>query len=348
MSEHMGARTGEAPAKETTMTTIVTTTRRRLLVGVGAAAAASALATRSALAAYPDRFVTLIVPFAPGGASDLLARMLSVALPPVIGQSVVVENRGGAGGNIGITAAARAQPDGYTLLVTSSALVVNPGLYAKVPYDPVKDFVPIVDLGSSPNVLVTLPMSGITSLKDLIAQAKADPGKLNYSTAGAGTTPHLAVELLKLRAGVNLTHIGYNGAGPGFQAVLAGTVQIGSVALSVALQHIKAGSVIALAQTGATRWPDLADVPTIEESGYPNSVTETFQALLAPAGTPREAIERIEKDVVKVLLQPDVRDKLKEAGFGVIAGGPNVLRARIAKEVPMWKEVIQQAGIKPM
>jgi tripartite-type tricarboxylate transporter receptor subunit TctC len=226
--------------------------------------------------------------------------------------------------------------------------VVNPGLYAHVPYDPFKDFAPIVDLGSSPNVLVTQPTSGIKSFADLIAQAKAEPSKFNYSTAGVGTTPHLAVELLKLRAGINLTHIAYPGAGPAFQAVLSSTVQIGSIALSVVLQHIKAGTVIAIAQTGATRWPDLPDVPTIEESGYPNSVTETFQALLAPAGTPQVALDRLERDTIKVLQQPDIRDKLKETGFGVIAGGPDVLRARIAREVPMWKDVIKSAGIKPL
>jgi len=320
-------------------------TRRHMLAG---ATAAAALAAGPARAAYPDRFVTLVVPFAPGGASDLVARVLSVALPPVLGQSVVVENRGGAGGNIGIVSAARAAPDGYTLLVTSSALVVNPALYAKVAFDPAKDFEPVVDLGSAPNVLVTLPSSGITSFADLIAKAKADPDKFNYSTAGVGTTPHLAVELLKLRAGINLTHIGYSGAGPAFQAVLAGTVQLGSVALSNALQHIKAGSVIALVQTGAARWPDLPDVPTLEEAGYKGSVSETFQALLAPAGTPAPVLERLQKDVVTVLRQPDVDAKLKEAGFGVIAGGPDQLRARIAREVPMWKDVIQKAGIQPL
>jgi tripartite-type tricarboxylate transporter receptor subunit TctC len=320
--------------------------RRGVLAGL--AASAAVLPSRMAHAAYPDRFVTLIVPFAPGGASDLVARVLSATLPPVMGQSVVVENRGGGGGNIGITAAARSTPDGYTLLVSSSALVVNPALYARVAYDPVKDFVPIVDLGSSPNVLVALTGAGLKSLGDLVTQAKAEPGKFNYSTAGVGTTPHLAVELLKIRAGIDLTHVPYPGAGPAFQAVLSGTVQVGSVALSVAMQHIKAGSVVAFAQTGATRWPDLADVPTIEQAGYANSVTETFQALLAPAGTPKEVLERIEKDVVSVLKQRDVADKLQETGFGVIAGGPDVLRARIEREVPMWKDVIQQAGIKPL
>jgi tripartite-type tricarboxylate transporter receptor subunit TctC len=312
---------------------------------IGAAALVAAIAPASA--GYPDRVVTLIVPFAPGGASDLLARVIGAPLGQALGQSVIVENRGGAGGNIGIGAAARAQPDGYTLLVTSSAFVVNPGLYDKIPYDPFKDFVPIVDLGSSPNVIVANKDADVTDFKDLIAKAKAHPERFNYSSPGAGTTPQLSAELLKLRAGINLTHVPYTGAGPALTAVLGGTTQLGALNLSVVVQHIKAGSLRALVQTGATRWPDLPDVPTMGEAGFPNSVSETFQALFAPAGTPQPIIDRVEKEVIAILLREDTRTKLKEAGFGVIAKGPEVLKARIAKEVPMWKEVIEKAGIKP-
>jgi tripartite-type tricarboxylate transporter receptor subunit TctC len=301
----------------------------------------------SAYADYPDRVVTLIVPFAPGGASDLLARVLSAPLGQALGQSVIVDNRGGAGGNIGIGIAARAKPDGYTLLVTSSAFVVNPGLYEKVPYDPFKDFDPIVDLGSSPNVIVANKSAGVTDLKGLIATAKAHPELFNYSSPGAGTTPQLSAELLKLRADVNLTHVPYTGAGPALTAVLGGTTQLGALNLSVVVQHIKAGSLLALVQTGATRWADLPDVPTMEEAGFPNSVSETFQALLAPAGTPQAIVQRLEKEVIAILERQDTREKLKEAGFGVIAKGPAALKARIETEVPMWKDVIQKAGIRP-
>jgi tripartite-type tricarboxylate transporter receptor subunit TctC len=301
----------------------------------------------TAYADYPDRVVTLIVPFAPGGASDLLARVLSAPLGQVLGQSVIVDNRGGAAGNIGIGIAARAKPDGYTLLVTSSAFVVNPGLYEKVPYDPFKDFVPIVDLGSSPNVIVANKNAGVTDLKGLIAHAKAHPELFNYSSPGAGTTPQLSAELLKLRAGINLTHVPYTGAGPALTAVLGGTTQLGALNLSVVVQHIKAGSLLALVQTGATRWPDLPDIPTMEEAGFPNSVSETFQALLAPAETPQAIVQRLETEVIAILQRQDTRDKLKEAGFGVIAKGPAALKARIETEVPMWKDVIQKAGIRP-
>jgi tripartite-type tricarboxylate transporter receptor subunit TctC len=316
---------------------------RRAFIRGGLLGSATCLVTIAAAsaAAYPDRVVTLIVPFAPGGASDLLARVISGPLGQTLGQSVIVENRGGAGGNIGIGVAARAQPDGYTLLVTSSAFVVNPGLYEKIPYDPFKDFVPIVDLGSSPNVLVANKNADVTDLTDLIAKAKAHPEYFNYSSPGAGTTPHLSAELLKLRAGINLTHVPYTGAGPALTAVLGGTTQLGALNLSVVIQHIKAGSLHALVQTGEARWPDLPDVPTMEEAGFPNSVSETFQALLAPARTPQPIVDQLEQDVIAILQREDTRAKLKEAGFGVIAKGPDVLRARIAREVPMWKEVIE-------
>jgi tripartite-type tricarboxylate transporter receptor subunit TctC len=320
---------------------------RRVFV-VGGITAAAMSAITQARADYADHVVTLVVPFAPGGASDLLARVLSGPLGAALGQPVIVDNRGGAGGNIGIAVAARAKPDGYTLLVTSSAFVVNPGLYANAPYDPFKDFVPIVDLGASPNVIVANPGSGVTDLKALIAAAKSRPDFFDYSSPGAGTTPQLSAELLKLRAGINLTHVPFTGAGPALTAVLAGTTQLGALNLSVVIQHIKSGALRALVQTGAARWPDLPDTPTMEEAGFPNSVSETFQALLAPSGTPEPIVRRLETEVITILLLSDTRAKLKDAGFGVIAKGPAALEARIAHEVPMWKDVIAKAGIKPM
>jgi tripartite-type tricarboxylate transporter receptor subunit TctC len=222
--------------------------RRRLLAlsACGFTATSMLAATpRPAAAAYPDRYVTMVVPFAPGGATDLVGRAIAVPLPKLIGQSVLIENRAGAGGNIGITYAGHAAADGYTLLCTSSAFVVNPSLYSKVTYDPFKDFVPIADLGASPNVIVADPKTGLKSLADLIARAKADPQLFNYSSAGAGTTPHLSAELLKLRAGINLTHVPYGGAGPALQGVLSGVTQLGALNLSVALAQINAGTVTA-------------------------------------------------------------------------------------------------------
>lgn len=320
--------------------------RRVLRLASSTLAALAAAPMRAALAAYPDRFITLIVPFAPGGASDLLGRAISVPLGQSLGQSVVVENRGGAGGNIGIAAAARARPDGYTLLCTSSAFVVNPSLYKRVQYDPFTDFMPVVDLGSSPNVIVAHPSAKLTSLAELVAGAKANPQLFNYSSPGAGTTPQLSAELLKLRAGIQLAHVPFAGAGPALQSVVAGTTQLSALNLSVVIQQIKAGTVTALVQTGETRWPDLPDVPTMAEAGYPNSVSETFQAIFAPAGTPPDIVDGLAKALVEIVGQAAFKDKMTQAGFGVTGTGPDALRARVTREVPMWKEVIDKAGIK--
>jgi tripartite-type tricarboxylate transporter receptor subunit TctC len=323
--------------------------RRRLLALSASGFAATSMlaaAPRSAVAAYPDRYVTMVVPFAPGGATDLVGRAIAVPLSKLIGQSVLIENRAGAGGNIGITYAGHAAGDGYTLLCTSSAFVVNPSLYSKVTYDPFKDFIPIADLGASPNVIVADPKTGLKGLADLIARAKADPELFNYSSAGAGTTPHLSAELLKIRAGINLTHVPYGGAGPALQGVLSGVTQLGALNLSVALPQINAGTVIALVQTGEKRWVDLPDVPTMEEAGFPNSVSETFQALFAPAGTPADIVMHLSDAAVKAANDPNFNSSMVVVGFGVTGTGSEALRARVTREVPAWKEVIDQAGIR--
>ena len=199
-------------------------TRRAVLRAGALALGAAGFGRMAAAAGYPDRPVRIIVPFAPGGPSDLTARLMSVKLGEALGQTFFVENRAGAGSNLGTAAVARSAPDGYTLLVTSSAFVVNPGLYKQVPYDPAKDFAPVAELDTSPNVFIATPASGITSMAQLVARAKAAPDELSYASAGIGTTPHLAGELLKIAAGVNLTHVPYPGAGPAMQGVLSGTV----------------------------------------------------------------------------------------------------------------------------
>ncbi len=319
-------------------------TRRRALTLFGAALATPAL-MRSAYAAYPERFITFIVPFAPGGPTDVMARMVAGPLGELLGQSVIIENRGGAGGNIGIGAVARATPDGYTMLLTSSAYVVNPSLYKNVPYDVKKDFKPVSNLGSSPNVFVANPQAGIKTLGDLIKQAKAEPGKLAYASPGAGTTPHLAMELLKKRAGIDILHVPFTGAGPAMQAVLGNQVPLASTALPPAHPQIKSGKVIGLAETGLQRWFDLPDLPTVIESGFPDFESETFQALFAPAATPQPVIDRVSAAVIEVLKRPDIKEKLAKVGFGVLAQGPAELQAVVDREVPMWRELIQSSGI---
>lgn len=313
-----------------------------------ATAAGAGLATPGIARAqhtYPDHSIRIIVPFAPGGPTDIIARLISVPMSAALGQPVVVENRPGAGGNIGIAAAARAAPDGYTLLVTSSAYVVNPSLYRNVPYDAFKDFAPVAELGTSPNIILANPAAGITSLGDLVSKAKTAPGRLSYASPGAGTTPHLAGELLKIRAGIDVLHVPFNGAGPAIQAVLAGTTQIASTALPPAQPQVKSGSLRGLAVTGETRWPDLPDVPTAEEAGVPGLVSETFQAMLAANGTPPAVLERLSRVAIDILKQPAMQVRLQEAGFAVLARGPDALTRRIATEVPMWRDVIKESGI---
>ena len=322
-------------------------TRRAVLRGAGALTlGASTLGRRAAAAGYPERPVRIIVPFAAGGPSDLTARLMSDRLREALGQTFIVENRGGAGGNLGIAQVARSAPDGYTLLVVSSALVVNPGLYRQVPYDPLKDLAPIAELDTSPNVFIATPASGITSIAEMIARAKADPNALSYASAGVGTTPHLAGELLKITAGINITHVPFPGAGPAIQAILAGTVPLMCASLPGAHPGIQAGTLRALAVTGAERWFDLPDVPTMLELGYKDFVSDTFHSMLAPAGTPADIVDRLSSASLAALKEPAFHDKLRGLGFEIIGSGPDGLRQRIAHDVPMFRELIDKAGIE--
>jgi tripartite-type tricarboxylate transporter receptor subunit TctC len=309
------------------------------------AIALGALIGGAAQAAWPDRPITIIVHFAPGGANDLLGRLIASELAPVLGQSVVVENRPGANGNIGLTTAARATPDGYTLVVASGVVLINPSI-AKTGYDPITDFAPVAYLGASPNVLLTRPDSGIKTVADLIAKAKAEPGKVNYSSPGVGSISQLAVELLKLRAHVNIVHVPYQGAAPAAQAAASGTVDIASVAVAGMMGMVHGGTLTAIAQTGAEEWPELPGVPTMAQAGIPDTVVDTTQMLLAPAGTPQPVIDRLAKEVLAIMRKPEVRDKMMKASFAAHPEGPQELRSRIAREVPMWKDVVDKAGIK--
>jgi tripartite-type tricarboxylate transporter receptor subunit TctC len=297
--------------------------------------------------AYPDRNILLIVPFAPGGPTDIIARIISAAFQKSLGQSVIVDNRGGAAGNIGMAAAARAAPDGYTLLLTSTAIAVNPALFNNLGYDPFKDFAPISELVNAPNVIVVRADSGINSLADLVARAKAAPNTFNYSSPGVGTKSHLSGEELKLRAGIQMTHVPYRGAGPAALAVLEGTTQVGSVALAAAESLVKSGQLRALAVTGAKRWFSLPDVPTMIESGYPGFVSDTFNALFAPAGTPAPIVEQLAKASQTALHTPEALEQAHNAAFEVVAGTPEQLTARLTAEIPAVKELVARIGIKP-
>ncbi len=326
--------------------------RRRILrvAGLAAgAAAASRLGIRRANAAgYPERPVRIIVPFAPAGPTDIIARILAQNLGTALAGNIIVENRPGAGGNIGIGYAAHAEADGYTLLVISSAYVVNPGLYAKIPYDPYKDFAPIAELGTTPNSIVVTPKLGVNSIAELIARAKAKPNELNWASPGAGTTPHLSGELFRIVGGIEMTHVPFNGAAPAIQALLAGTTQLAVSALPPVLPFARSGDIKVLAVTGAHRWPDLPDVPTMVELGYKDFIAETAQFFFAPAKTAPDIVAKLSAKSIEVLRAPEAVEQLRANGYEVLANGPEALRRRIEREVPKWRDLIAQAGIKPV
>ena len=320
--------------------------RRRHCFTAALIAGLMALACLPARAVYPERPIIMIVPFAAGGPTDIIARILATTMSKSLGQNVIVDNRAGAGGNIGIAMVARANPDGYTLLLTSTAIAVNPGLFSNLPYDPVKDFAPISELVNAPNVLFVRPDSGIASIADLVAKAKAEPDKYNYSSPGVGTKSHLTGELLKLRAGINMVHVPYRGGGPSTQAVVAGTVHVGSVALAPVEPLIKSGTIRALAVTGANRWFTLPEIPTMIESGFPGFVSDTFNALFAPAGTPPEILDLLLKQAKAAMATPEAQEAAHRAGYQIIASDPDQLAKRVVSEIEGVKDLVARAGIK--
>ena len=297
---------------------------------------------------YPDRPLRIVVPWGPGGPTDIVARTISPGLSTRFAQPVLVINRPGAGGNIGVLQAARAPADGYTQLAVSTAFVVNPSLYREPGYDPFRDFLPVTELGSSPNVILANPESGITSIAQLVERGRRGNNPIDIVNPGPGSTPHLTVELLQQLTGISIENIPYNGAAAAIQALLANTTPVGITALPAAHAHIRAGTLRALAVTGETRWYDLPDVPTMRESGYPEIVSDTFQGMFVPAGTPLAIVQRIVRETLEAMKDPLVLEKLQSAGFEVRARGPEALARRVAREVPMWRDVIARAGIEQM
>ena len=310
------------------------------------AAALALLAPTMARAEYPERQVTMLVCFGAGGGTDIAARVVSEPLAKALGKPVVVENRAGAGGNLGIQAVARAAPDGYTLLVCSSAFVVNPSLYVNANYDPIKDFSPVIVLGGSPNVYTVKADSKFKTLADFTAAVKANPGKTNWTSPGVGTTPYLAGEILKMRAGLDMTHIPYKAVPAAVTAVLSGDAAMMTANYGSLAGQIDSGLLRPLAQTGKTRWPELKDVPTLDELGIKNAETDTIFGVWVPAGTPQPIIDRLAKEIAKILKQPDIVERYRKVGAPVIAEGPAAFKARIAREVPMYKQIVEKAGLK--
>jgi tripartite-type tricarboxylate transporter receptor subunit TctC len=306
------------------------------------------LASGAALAqAYPSKPIRLIVPFPAGGAVDISARAIGAELSRSLGQQVVVENRPGAGGNLAAEAAARAAPDGYTLfMATSAILAVNPVLYAKVPFDPIKDFAPISVVASSDNVLVVHPSVPAQTVGELIALAKANPGKYSYASSGSGSSTHLAAEMFKMMAGVDLLHVPYKGGPPGVVDLLAGQVNMIFDLVPSALPHIRSGKIRALGVAGVQRSPLLPGVPLISESGVPGYRSSVWFGLVAPAGTPAEIVSRLSADVAKGVRQAEFRDRLTGMGYDVTSTTPEQMAELIRADIPRWAQVVKTNGIK--
>ena len=327
--------------------------RRRVIQAAGvlsaSLAAPAVLRTGVAFAAYPERPVKILVANTPGGPSDIIARIMAAAMQEATAGSVFVENRGGGGGNIGMGMVARAEPDGYTILLSTSAYAVNPGLYNTLPYDPFKDFVAVCELAVSPHVFAVQPSLAVSTMQEFVALAKKDPDKFNVSTPPIGTTPQLQAEVLKLREGLQkMATVVFAGGGDALKALLSGTVQLSSGVLAPAHPHIKAGTIKGLAVTGTKRWYDLPDIPTMLEAGYNDFVFETYTAMMAPAKVPSEIVSRIERVALDILAKPEIEQKLTQSGFEVTAKTGKEHMARVAKEVPMFRDIIAQAGIQKL
>ena len=319
----------------------------RLATGLALCGAALAAPLAAQAAGYPDRPIKWVVPFPPGGAMDSIARTLGEAMGRELGTSFVVENRAGAGGNIGAATVARSAPDGYTIMIAANGMAVNPALYRDMNYDPQKDFAPISLLAVVPNVLVAnAERSTAKSVQDVIAQAKAKPGHYTYASAGVGTSIHLAGELFVSLAQVDLLHVPYKGSGPAVADLLGGQVDYMFDSITSAKPHIQAGKLRALAVTTAKRSSALPDVPTMAEAGVPGYELMPWFAAFAPAGTPPEIVERLNSSMRKALSDPKVKDAMASIGAEPIGGSPVELRDHLAKETAQWAVLVKERNIK--
>ena len=295
---------------------------------------------------YPSKPVKLILPFPPGGGTDILGRLIGEQLSARLGQPVVQENRGGAGGNLGAEAVARAAPGGYTLLLAAPTLAISPALYPKLAYDPLKDLAPIALVATVPNVMITHPSVPARTLQEFIALAKRRPGELNFGSGGAGTSNHLGGELFNMVAGVKLEHVPYKGVNLAMQDVLAGNVQLVFIGIPAAAPHIRAGKLRALAVVAPRRSSALPDVPTAAEAGLPGFEVTTWYGVLAPAGTPRAIIERLNTELARIMLAPELQPRLADMATDPRAGTPEEFGAYLREETAKWGKVIRDAGIR--
>ena len=303
-------------------------------------------ATHASAQNYPTRSITIVIPFPAGGSADTLARLIGAKLGDSLGQAVVVENKPGAGGNLGTDTVAKAAPDGYTLLLAPSSIAIAPALYTKLPFDPIKDFAPITLLGSIPMVVVVNPEFPPRTILELIALAKSKPGEITYASAGNGSTNHLAVELFKIKTGIDMLHIPYRGNPLAIVDVIAGRVPVFFDFVLTGLPHVREGKVRALATTGAHRSAVLPDVPTVMEAGVPDFEASTWFGLYAPAGTKPAIVEKLNAEILAVLAMPNIRERLTALGVDIIAEGPEALAALTKSDLEKWGPIVRKAGVK--
>ena len=323
----------------------MTGTVYRMLAAAIIITLAGAAAAADDTASYPTRPITVVVGYPPGGATDIIARLVATKLSQSLGQPVVVENKPGAGSNIATEQVVRAKPDGYTLLVQTIANATNMTVYKNIKYDSVRDLAPIVQFMSSPSILCLAPSLEAIDVKSLIALAKAQPGKLTFASSGVGGSPHLAGELLKLRAGIDMVHVPYKGATPALVDVISGHVSMGFKTSLGALEHIQAGKLRPIAVAYGKRLPELPDVPTMAEAGLDDFEVSSWNGLAAPAGTPEPIIRKLNAEVNRILSLPDVRDQLRTLGAQAVGGSPAAFADYVKAEIAKWREVIKVAGI---
>jgi len=295
---------------------------------------------------WPNKPLRFILPFPPGGGTDILGRLIADRMTASLGQPVVTENRGGAGGNVGAEAAARSAPDGYTLVLVAPSLAISPSLYSKLNYDPVKDFAPVSLVATVPNVMVTHPSVPANTLAEFIRFAKTKPGGMNFGSGGSGTSNHLAGELFNIVAGVKLVHVPYKGVNLAMNDVLSGQIHLVVIGVPAAAPHIKAGKLRALALVAPQRASALPEVPTVAEAGLPNFEVTTWYGILAPAGTPKPIVTRLNAELVKIMHAPEMKDRLATMATDPVTSTPEEFADYIKREIVKWGEVVRQAGLK--
>jgi len=320
--------------------------RRKFLQLAGAGVVAGALpGAARAMSHYPSHSVRVIVPVAAGGPSDVIARMIGQKLSDRLGQTFYIENIPAGASNVGTAIAAKAPADGYTIAMISSSFVINPSLYAKLSFDPVRDFAPIMLVATSPHVLSVNPSLPVRDVKDLIALVKANPGKYSYASAGVGQSAHLAAELFKLEYGLDLLHVPFNGGAPAIMSTIGGHTPIAFNALPTSATAIKEGKLRALAVTSRERAPEFPEVPTFAEAGVPNQVSDFINGIVAPAGTSREIVDLLHREIVSALAARDVKDRLAQIGFVPAPNSPDEFQAQVKAEIARWAKVIHDAKI---